>query len=147
MDIPFSKMYLAWIISLAWIAGCSQTDGDRMKVYPVHGTVTVDGRPAEGVEIVFFGATEDLKGKGTVAPYGTTDENGVYHLRSYDPGDGAPAGKFKVSIIWPEPTPPGAAEETMQRIDRFKSRYANPEKSGLTAEVPEGGGEIPPFKL
>ena len=147
MHAQLSQLYLAWFVFLSCFAGCSQTDSDRLEVYPVKGKVTVSGRPAAGAQVVFYGATPDLKGPGTVAPYGTTDENGEYHLRSYEQADGAPAGKFHVTIIWPELIPAGADEEMFEPKDRFKSRYAKPETSGLTAEVPEGGGDIPPFEL
>jgi hypothetical protein len=118
-----------------------------MEVYPVTGKVTVGGQPAEGAEVVFYGATPDLQGPGTVAPAGTTDKDGVFQLRSYEPNDGAPAGKFNVTVFWPEPIPEGVDEEMYQPKDRLKQRYLNPEKSGLTAEVPVGGAELPPFEL
>jgi hypothetical protein len=139
-----------WWFSLAVIvcsAGCSQSDDGRMTVYPVSGKVLVGGRPAEGAEVVFYGATPDLKGTGTVPPSGTTDENGVFRLRSYEPDDGAPAGNFNVTVFWPEPIPEGVDEEMFQPKDRLKDRFMNPDSSGLTAEIPEGGIDLPPFQL
>ena len=118
-----------------------------MEVHPVTGKVTVNGQPAAGAEVVFYGATDDLTGKGTVAPYGIADENGAFELRSYEPGDGAPAGKFKVTIYWPEEIPPGVDEEMYEPQDRLNNRYSDPNTTELTVEVPEGGGELPPFEL
>jgi hypothetical protein len=135
------------LLAIAAVAGCSSSDDGRMQVYPVSGKVTVNGQPAEGAEVVFYGVTPELKGAGTVPPAATTDASGVFHLRSYDPADGAPAGKFNVTVFWPEPVPAGADQEMYQPKDRLKQRYLNPETSGLTAEVPVGGGELPPFEL
>jgi hypothetical protein len=137
---------LLLILVLA-VFGCSKTEEGRMTVYPVSGRVTVNGQPAGGAIVVFYGATPDLTGPGTPAPEGTTDAHGEFRLRSYDPDDGAPAGEFKVTVIWPEPIPPGADREMYQPKDRLQGRYSNPQKSNLTATVEEGGGELPPFEL
>ncbi|MEM9657907.1 MAG: hypothetical protein AAF961_06050 [Planctomycetota bacterium] len=118
-----------------------------MVVYETSGSVTVRGRPAEGAEVVLYGATPDLRGPGTVAPSGTADADGEFKLRSYETGDGAPAGSFNVTIFWPEEPPPDADEEMFQPRDRLQGKYLDPEKSGLTAVVPEGGGQLPPFEL
>jgi hypothetical protein len=127
--------------------GCSKVEDGRMEVFPVSGKVTVNGQPAAGAHVVFYGATPDLTGPGTPAPDGTTDENGEYRLRSYDPEDGAPAGEFKVTVEWPEPIPPNVDQEMYRPKDRLKGRYSNPDKSGLKRTVPEGGGELPPIEL
>jgi hypothetical protein len=127
--------------------GCDSTPEGRLRVYDAYGKVMVDGKPAEGAKVVLYGATPDLQGPGTVAPYGVVDANGQFELTSYDLNDGAPAGSYQVSIFWPEPIPAGADEEMYQPKDLLKDRYANPEKSGITAEVPEGGGELPLMEL
>lgn len=139
----------ARLATIALAVGCSSggdVDG-RMKVYPVSGTVKVGGQPAAGARVVFYGATPELTGPGTVSPAAETDESGVFHLRSYEPQDGAPAGKFNVTVAWPEEVPEGVDPEVNRPKDRLKNRYLDPEKSGLTAEVPEGGIELPPFEL
>lgn len=145
-----SSVSAVWSLSLMTMvcfSGCSSKDDGRLEVYPASGKVTVGGQPVEGAEVVFYGATPDLRGPGAVAPEGVTDGNGVFHLRSYEPDDGAPAGKFNVTIFWPEPIPKGVDEEMFQPKDRLKNRYIDPEKSGLTTQVPEGGGELHPFEL
>src|SRR5262245_44576170 len=111
------------LLSAVCTIGCSKAPTGRLPVYPVSGKVTAKGQPVEGAEVVFYGATPELTGPGTPAPAGTTDANGEFWLRSYDPNDGAPAGKFNVSVFWPEPVPAGADEETYRRKDRLQGRY------------------------
>src|SRR5262245_31659654 len=135
------------VAALASASGCSKPQQGRLPVYPVSGKVTAKGQPVEGAEVVLYGATPELTGRGTPAPAGKTDAEGVFHLRSYDIDDGAPAGKFNVTIFWPEPIPAGVDQEMYRRKDRFQNRYIDPHKSGLTAEVPQGGGELPTFEL
>ena len=126
--------------------GCAEVD-NRVPVYPVSGKILVNGVGAEGAKVVFYGASKDLTGKGTVLPSAVTDSEGNFKLRSYDPEDGAPAGKYAVSIIWPEPIPEGADVEMFEPPDRLKLRYVDPKQSGLTAEVVEGGIDLAPFEL
>ena len=109
--------------------------------------VDFEGATSRSAEVAFYSSTPELTGPGTVPPVGVTDASGVFHLRSYDPDDGAPAGKFNVTIIWPEATASGGDSEMQQRKDRLQGRYADPEKSRLSVDVPEGGGELPPFEL
>jgi hypothetical protein len=145
------KVFSLWVclaMAIAFFGGCSEgvVDG-RVKVYPVSGAVKVGGQPAAGARVVFYGATPELTGPGAVAPVALADENGVFSLQSYEPQDGAPAGTFNVTVSWPEEVPEGVDPEVNRPKDRLKNRYLNPETSGLTAEVPEGGVELPPFEL
>lgn len=141
-----STSRFVWLAVLLTCAGCESDDG-RVKVYPVDGVVQVRGEPLEGAELVFYPVAESLKGPGMPIPAGTTDENGKYQLRSFDPEDGAPAGEFKVTIFWPEPIPSNVDQEMYQPKDRLKGRYSDPNTSPLTATVEEGGGTLPAFEL
>lgn len=134
-------------LALAALIGCSQSDDGRVDVYPVTGKITVNGAPAAGAKVVFYGATPELKGPNVAPPAGATNENGEFQLRTYDPDDGSPAGNFNVTVFWPEPIPPGADTEMFQPQDRLKKRYLDPATSGLTVEVPVGGGSLPPIEL
>ncbi|HEX4415572.1 MAG TPA: carboxypeptidase-like regulatory domain-containing protein [Lacipirellulaceae bacterium] len=126
--------------------GCGKTT-DKDKVYPVSGTVLVQGKPAEGARVTFYRADEGANRPGMAIPSGEVDSSGVYHLQAYLPGDGAPAGDYRVAVTWLEPVPAGVKPETITRQDRLGGRYADPSKSKLTAKVESGGGEIPAFDL
>jgi len=137
-----------WVASCCLLAfvGCGD-DGGRIKVYPVTGKVLVNGQPAEGANVAFFGSTPELQGPAAIVPTGTSNAEGVFELTSFDPGDGAPEGTFNVTVIWPEPIPPNVDQEMYQPKDRLNGRYANPDTPNLTARVEQGGGELPPFEL
>lgn len=125
--------------------GCA-AKSDRVDVRPVTGKVLVKGKPAEGVTMAFYAEAPGPDGKKMPVPLGTSDANGEYRLTSYDPGDGAPAGSYKVAATWSE-KPPANFTGVFEPKDRLQGRFANPEKSTLKAQVPEGGGEIPAFDL
>lgn len=139
------RLLAAVVVALAIIPACGKSNG-RVKVYPSQGKVLVHGAPAEGATVIFYPAGT-APTPGAPAPQGTTDSQGVFKLSAYAPGDGAPEGEFKVSIIWPAPLPPGVRESAEGSKDRLGGRYSDPQKSQLTAKVEKGGGEIPPFDL
>jgi hypothetical protein len=125
--------------------GCGADDG-KLKVYPAHGKVLVKGQPAEGAKVTFYPAVPEVDGKKVPPPNATTEANGEYHLGTYKLDDGAPAGDYKVSVVWLQAPPPNA-QGIFDQKDRLGGRYANPEQSKLTAHVEKGGGEIPAFEL
>jgi hypothetical protein len=138
--------YIIIAVLMLVASGCGKSDG-RVKVYPVSGKVSVRGTPAEGARVVFYPVSDELKKPGMPIPYGTTDNQGNFKLRSYDVDDGAPEGEYKISIIWLD-SPPGKADENpLSAKDRLSGQYSNPQTSKLTAKVAKGGGEIPPFEI
>lgn len=139
-------VYSATLVSLCGV-GCGADDG-RPKVFPVHGKVLVNGQPADGAKVTFFPVSVEAK-SGTAKlppPSGTVDVSGMFHLETFKPEDGAPAGDYRVTVVWLE-APPANAQGIFNQKDRLQGRFANPEKSTLKAQVPDGGGEIPPFEL
>ncbi len=125
--------------------GCSGGDG-RVTVYPAHGKVLVKGQAAEGATVTFYPAAAGEAAVAMPVPTATTDAIGEFQLRSFEGNDGAPVGEFNVTVVWPAPPPPNATG-IFDLKDRLGGRYANPQTSKLTAQVAEGGGEIPPFEL
>jgi hypothetical protein len=129
--------------------GCASDPGPVATVepsVPASGVVTFKGKPLPGYQVV-------LMPEGDRRPaMGTTDAEGKFVLGTNEPGDGAPPGKSKVAISWAGP------ESTVDAVDQsaiddpskmpkpsivIPDKYTNPETSGLTAEVPEGGtGEL-----
>ncbi len=127
------------------LAGCGKDDG-RIEVFPTQGKVLVNGQPADGARVVFYPEAPEVDFKKMPTPAATTDASGQYQLESYKPKDGAPAGNYKVTVVWLEPPPPNA-QGIFDQKDRLGGRFASPDSSKLTATVEDGGGEIPPFEL
>ncbi len=90
---------LTAVVWLPTVFGCGD---DKIARYPVTGTVLVDGRPAEGATVIFYpvGGSEEFQKE---RPFGVTDANGKFDLRTFQPGDGAPAGEYKVMARWLAP--------------------------------------------
>lgn len=76
------------IVMIPFLSGCSK--GGNIEV---EGTITYEGKPIPGAEVEF--ASE----KGDTIYTTATDAKGHFKLTSPN-GDGAPAGKYKVTILF-----------------------------------------------
>lgn len=78
------------------VVGC----GGDFEIVPVGGTVTMDGKPLEGVEVVFAPAETDQS--STVGPVsiGVTDSQGRYQLKTIQGQNGAVKTEHRVSVTF-----------------------------------------------
>jgi hypothetical protein len=124
----------------ALVSGC----GDKgPRLYPVKGMVRLNGEPAKDVNIMFTPVTLPEGDATPLSPAAVTDEEGRFQLMSFKPGDGAPAGDYKVTIIYPM----NRYNKHLSGIDRLKGKFADPKTSGLTAKVEPTSNDLPPFDL
>lgn len=128
---------------------CSSCGGGK-KFVPVRGRVMVNGKPAAGVSIV-FNLVDDPDAK-PIQPNAIVAEDGTYELKSYiiqdrQTKDGAPPGKYRVSCVWYPPDLQKYLNAGAALPDRLHGKYADAQKSGLTADVGDGPTEVPPFEL
>lgn len=134
-----------WLPLVAALLGTSCAGGPN----PVEGTVLYNGEPARGAVVVFHPKDDDsLTARRST---GVVDDSGTFTLSTRKPGDGAAAGEYLVTIVWPEEA--GPAKPTLSTApppdppDRLKGRYADRGKSGLSAVVKPGRNRLPPFEL
>jgi hypothetical protein len=121
-------LMVAAISALAFTPGCDH--GDRLKTYPVKGTITFpDGRPFSGGNesfIVFESIEHSMNATGVI------DADGTFSLGTYEPSDGAVAGDHRVSIT--PPTPAGDPDQ-MRAAPLIHAKYRNLDTSGLQVTV------------
>ena len=156
---------------LSW-AGCRASGGAAEfmdELVPVTGLVTVDGEPAEGVEVTFVprqaigGSTNHPKVQLATA---VTDAEGNYSLATPQGGgaseealaklNGAVPGKYDATFhLWvlPDGSPDSASPEMTQGpvlvgvVEKLPPKLGNPQTSGNPVEVKAGGGNSLDFKL
>lgn len=136
---------LKWIVGclavtsvVSMVTGCSGYD-DGLTKYPVTGSVVVNGQPEEGVLVRFYRVGRAGESNADT-PAGVTDEAGRFSLSTNGENDGAVAGEYKVTFIWPEYNGPGAK-------DQFGGRYVEPAKSEFAVTVGEVEQELPVYEL
>lgn len=121
--------------------GCGGGEA-KVPLYPASGRVLVDGAPAGGVQVRLYpeGATGDLD---ALKPTAVTDETGTFRLGTYGKGDGAPAGRYKVTLFLPDTPPTGANSPD----DLLGGQYIDPARTPLNATIAESPNQLDPFEV
>lgn len=109
---------------------------EKLSTTPVEGIVTLHGKPAAEVSISLHHS------EGMVAPRGISDKDGKFSISTYGKGDGAPAGKYKVTAaknmtkeISPgvlAPPPPGGFKSDIP------TKYESVNTTDITVEIQAG---------
>lgn len=126
---------------LATLVGCGSSGPPpgpkKLDVVPAGGTVTYQGMPVANATVSF------QHSEGSASASGKTDASGKFTLSTYGTNDGAPVGKYKVTVAVSavQELEPGVLAPEPE--GGFKSpipeRYGDPAQSGLEAEIPAGG--------
>ena len=118
-----------FVILLLAATGCGPNQ------FSVTGKVTFpDGSPLEeGIVIC-----ETTDGDKTIMARGTLKKDGTFKLGTTEPGNGAPAGKYRVLVV------PRALSEYERNVRPpfIDSKYERFESSGLSLEVVNGPREL-----
>ena len=142
MRLSIHRAFLsAAVCCLVSVVGCGP---QRPAMAPVHGKVTLGGKPLAGGRIAFYPA----EGRPALGPIAA---DGTYKLTTFLPDDGAILGKHRVTIEATKVTAssqPKSFEEERRRGFDYSSapqvvwivpeKYARRETSPLTAEVSAG---------
>ena len=116
-------LFVAILTLLVFVPGCGG------EFVPTGGKVSYDdGSPVTQGGIVFQ--------TGSFMADGQIQSNGTYTLSSLKPGDGLPPGKYTVTISASE------RDDKEQLVYFVDPKFANPNTSGLTAEVAKGQSQF-----
>jgi hypothetical protein len=146
LKIRGSTLAAALTFAVLLCCGCGKKHDGRLKSYPVHGQVTVDGKPTGGV-YVFLNPAQQPQTHG-IFPNAITNSEGQYWISTYDAEDGAPLGDYVVTAKWPKGE---GLQVHSESPDRLKGRYADPAKSSIKITVKEARksqpNQVPPLEL
>jgi len=136
------------LAALFFSLGCQSSD--RVDLASVAGTVTLDGRPVEQGTIMF-------EKTGARSATGQIKEGKIVDVTTYDVNDGAPIGAHRVAVFVTG-VAKTAVNDNPGQIQKFDpnymgggslipSRYNDPAKSTLTADVKDDGPNEFKFEL
>jgi len=125
------------VVMLAATLGCGE---QGVPLLPVKGSVTVDGKAAEGVVLLFHGANTVSTATSDAAGSFSTVTNGEA---------GMPAGSYKVTASWPEPIKPGSGGmgATPDTPDRLGGKFLVRDQSTISVEVNADRTDLPAIDL
>src|SRR5262245_30863632 len=84
-------------------AGCGPGTPNGNVLCPVEGRLLVSGIPAANAHVTFH----PIEGAaGTALSVGRTGPDGSFRLTTFAAGDGAPAGEYVVTVVWPNDSIP-----------------------------------------
>ena len=142
MNTPRRGAVAAVLLLAAAVGGC----GERPRpLYPVRGTVTMDGRPAADVLVRFHPL-------GDPSPYpmpsqALTAADGTFTLSTNRTADGAYAGEYAVTFLWYDVRVDSQGENVFSGPDKLGGRYRDPAASAFKVTVRPGEGEPFTFNL
>lgn len=138
------SIYLLFV-TLIFVSGCETDRTPGVVVYPVSGKVLVDGKPATGAMVTFHPAAS-VENPRVQRSYATVEEDGTFHLSTYQPADGVPAGEYAVTISWPGKLPRGS-DATAVPPDRLGGRYLSPKNPYKTVTIAKQELVLDPFEI
>ncbi len=135
---------LALLLSAVAFAGCSGAvgGGDRYATHPVTGKVTYNGAPVPGAVVTFSPNKSGVPGAS-----GITDNQGTYILTTYDAGDGAVEGEYKVMVSKTAPSASGGGGAPAHDPTGASGNTGAPSHAGGgKGAASSGGGSLLPAK-
>ena len=106
---------------------------NRKPCHPVKGTVYIDGVHAVNATVAFY-LQESAAKKPVRAGDALIESDGSFVMTTYSAGDGAPAGKYVVTVANRIKPSPGL---------EIPEKYSKPDTSPLRVEVKSGANEFP----
>ncbi len=136
------RFALALLALLPFSSGGCRRKSEGPPTFPVRGVLMVDGKAAENAQVILHPADgRDFDRRGA-RPTGKVGPDGAFSLTTYVPDDGAPAGRYVVTVYWAEN--PDSLEPSP---DRLQGRFLEPSRSALHAEIGESPTQLPPWNL
>jgi hypothetical protein len=135
MNAGTRALLVGTLLSLCTLTGCG--NNGRLNTYPVEGKLFVAGMPAGNANVYFY----PLDPGQQRVPVAITAPDGSFRLTTLRPGDGAPPGRYDVTVIWPDYAIP--RDECADPLhDRLKLQCADRNKTKLHAVVRPGKNEV-----
>jgi hypothetical protein len=141
----------AIVAAVLCAVGCGGPE--RVELHPTQGQVVQGGKPAAGAQVTLHPAASIADGpEKTLRPTGIADGSGNYALSTYVSGDGAPAGEWIVTVVWPDPKFPPERRQELEAEgntvpDALGGRYARPEGSPWKVTIAPGENALPTIDL
>lgn len=153
-ELTLETSFVRSAIVLAFFAATTGCGGPaRLELHRAKGTVMQAGRPATGATVTLHpGPSITDERTKTLRPNGIVDEAGSYILSTYVPDDGAPAGDWIVTVVWPDPKADAKIRKQLEEEgnsvpDVFQGRFAKPESSPWKVTIVEGENSLPAIDL
>ena len=124
------------VCSIATTIGCSKSE-TRLSTHKVTGKVVKKGVGVPNATVSFHSKNPP---EGFIKPRAISNADGVFNLTTYDSGDGAPVGEYKITVEqW--------LNDNLQvgPTNRLPQKFGSPGTSGIKATVASTENSLSPF--
>lgn len=124
-------------VCLAVLSGCGGEDPKRPALGKVTGSVEYKGQPVKEGQITFY----PENGRSAT---GKVNDGKIQEITTFDPGDGAPVGKLKVTVVAFDKS---TADTYNPGKNLLPTKYAALQSTPLSVEIKPGANDVGALKL
>lgn len=134
---------LSVVVGAFAATGCGGFSNPWETVYQTHGQVQLAGKPVPGATLVLY--PTDSAVPASIRPTASTDAEGRFRLGTFSREDGAPAGEYRVAVVWhPLVNDRGGP---VRGPNKLPVKYSQPDSTPLTARIEAGENRLPVIDL
>jgi hypothetical protein len=137
--LPVNLLSILLVVAAALGCGESET---RVPVHRVKGMITFQGQPISGA---FLSLHPKSAAPDVPAPRASVNPDGSFELSTFEGSDGAPEGKYFVTVKWYKPVK--VKGEVVSGPNALPAKFSNPKTSGIEVTVASGQNELPTIQL
>jgi hypothetical protein len=130
-------------VSLLLCAGCFSSAKPWEITHPASGTVELKGKPIENAELTLFPV--DAGVPESVRPRAKSTTGGQFVLGTYSQTDGAPVGKYKVTVVRNDVSI--SKDTIVAKPNDLPSKYSSASTTDIIVEIVAGDNELPAIVL
>jgi len=123
--------------------GCSSSKKPWEVTHPATGSIEYKGKPIEAAELTLFPLDQSIP--ESVRPKGRSTADGKFELGTYSQSDGAPAGKYKITVVRNQIAV--SKDTIVTKPNDLPGKYSNLSSTDLVVEIVAGKNELPAILL
>ena len=133
---------LGFVALLLLLPACG--GDDRPETYPAKGQLFIKGQAYAGVTLLFY--PQGQTAGNVPLPRATTDAQGNFEVTTFEAGDGAPKGKYKVTAVYE--IAPVTFGKKAKKPPKYDAKYQAAERTPFEVTIePKEGNVIPTLNV
>ncbi|MDX1962672.1 MAG: hypothetical protein SFX18_05935 [Pirellulales bacterium] len=142
LPAPMGRGSGFWLLlafcALPLVVGCGKSQPERLATFPVEGRLLVNNQPLPHAQIILH---PSAAGSPALAARAQTDKEGNFTVTTYETGDGAATGEYKITV---QHYPLVKNGESYERGENsLPAKYSDPNTTDWKVTVGQAPTKIP----